>query len=60
MASQIGCAIDWFAQEPKAMRDSGGRPCDNAVAGASDIAASSLESVRRVNMSATEKPVSAL
>ncbi len=42
------------------MRDSGERPCDNAVVGASGRAARSLESVRRVNMSATEKPVSAL
>ncbi|MBL0899868.1 MAG: hypothetical protein IBJ17_14370 [Reyranella sp.] len=50
----------WLAQEPKAMRDSGGRLWDNAVAGASDAAAMNLERIRRVNIPATELPVSDL
>jgi hypothetical protein len=50
----------WLAHEPKAMRDRGGRLWENAGVGASEAAAMSLERVRRVNIPATEMPVSDL
>ena len=50
----LGCGLAWSAQEPKAMRDSGGRLCAPAEADASAAAAMSWARVRRVKMEATE------
>ena len=59
-ASQIGWGRVCLAHEPMAIRESGGRPCAAAEAGARERAAISRVSVRRVNMPTTEKPVSNL
>ena len=56
---------DWLAdhapreprpREPKAMRDRGGRPWAERVAGSSGAAARSWATVRRVNMMSPELP----